>query len=111
MKRRQFLALPLVAQVIESAAPAARAQGVAEARPPLLVRAGADRDEKPFTWLDATFHVMVSGKDNEGRCVIFDTLRPQKSGPPLHLHTDCDEWFFVREGQFKFQGSAQKLCT
>jgi mannose-6-phosphate isomerase-like protein (cupin superfamily) len=34
---------------------------------------------------------------------IFDTLRPDKVGPALHVHTDCDEWFFVREGEFKFQ--------
>ena len=45
----------------------------------------------------------VSGKDTEGRCVVFDTLPAQKVGPRLHLHSDCDEWFFVREGEFKFQ--------
>ena len=73
------------------------------ARKSILVKAGQDRDERPFQWLDATFQVKVSGKDTEGRCVVFDTLRPEKVGPPLHLHTDCDEWFFVREGHFKFQ--------
>ena len=28
-----------------------------------MVRAGADRDDKPFKFLDATFQVKVSGKD------------------------------------------------
>jgi mannose-6-phosphate isomerase-like protein (cupin superfamily) len=75
----------------------------------VLVKAGADRDGKPFTFLDASFQVKVSGKDNENRCVIFDTLRPKKIGPPLHLHTDCDEWFFVREGKFKFRTADEIL--
>lgn len=69
----------------------------------VLVKADADRDDAPFKFLDGIFYVKVSGKDTQGRCVIFDTLRPNKVGPALHLHTDCDEWFFVREGEFKFQ--------
>jgi len=75
----------------------------------LLVKAGEDRDRKPFKWLDATFHVKVSGKDTGGRCVIFDTFRPEKVGPPLHLHTDCDEWFSVTSGEFKFQVGTETL--
>ena len=68
-----------------------------------LVTAGSDRDGEPFQLLDATFQVKVSGRDTEGRCVIFATIRHKKVGPGLHIHTDCDEWFFVRDGEFKFQ--------
>ena len=56
-----------------------------------------------LTSLMRSFNVKVSGKDTEGRCVIFDTIRHKKVGPAFHLHTDCDEWFFVRDGEFKFQ--------
>jgi mannose-6-phosphate isomerase-like protein (cupin superfamily) len=69
----------------------------------VFVKADTDRYNVPFRFLDGIFHVKLSGKDTEGRCVIFDTLRPDKVGPALHFHTDCDEWFFVREGEFKFQ--------
>jgi mannose-6-phosphate isomerase-like protein (cupin superfamily) len=69
----------------------------------VLVGAEKDRDGEPFQFLDSTFQVKVSGKDTEGRCVIFDTIRPQKVGPLLHLHTDCDEWFMVRDGDWKFK--------
>ena len=108
MNRRVVLQLPWTGHAMASALTAligaeVNAQTAPPAEQGLLVRAGADRDERPFKWLDATFHVKVSGKDNRGRCVIFDTLRPEKVGPPLHLHTDCDEWFFVRDGDFKFQ--------
>jgi quercetin 2,3-dioxygenase len=69
----------------------------------ILVKAGTDSEGKPFEFLDATFHVKVSGKDTEGRCVVFDTFRRSNAGPVLHLHTNCDEWFFVIDGGFKFQ--------
>jgi mannose-6-phosphate isomerase-like protein (cupin superfamily) len=104
MKRRTVLRLPLVAAALattRSTIGIALAQAAESRRQKILVKAGEDRDNKPFKFLDATFHVKVSGKDNEGRCVIFDTLRPEKIGPPLHYHIDVDEWFFVREGEFK----------
>ena len=71
-----------------------------------VVKAGVDRDEAPIKSVEAIFHVKVSGKGTEGRCVVFDTLRPEKVGPRLHLHIDCDEGFFVREDDFKFQVGA-----
>ena len=99
--RRRFLSIPLVASAVAWLAPRSVVAG--QPRSARFVKAGLDRDDQPFTWLEATFHVKVSGKDTEGRCVVFDTLRPTKVGPPAHLHTDCDEWFFVREGDFKFR--------
>lgn len=102
MKRRDFLKLPVAAQAMAVAAPLVP-QADSPRTKAVVVKAGADRDDKPFKWLDATFHVKVSGKDNGGRCVIFDTFRPEKVGPPLHVHTDCDEWFFVSDGEFKFR--------
>jgi len=102
MNRRTVLRLPLVAAALASTQ-SLLAQLAGSRRQKVLVKAGEDRDNKPFKFLDATFHVMVSGKDNEGRAVIFDTLRPEKVGPPLHYHIDVDEWFFVREGEFKIR--------
>jgi uncharacterized cupin superfamily protein len=105
MNRRYFFRLPLVTAIFASArsSVASLTQAASVLRERVLVKSGVDRYNKPFKYLDATFQVKVSGKDNEGRCVIFDTLRPEKVGPPLHLHTDCDEWFFVLGGEFKFK--------
>jgi hypothetical protein len=96
MNRRSFFPFSLVAATFASARSsfgAVVAQALSPSRERVLVKAGADRDNKPFQFLDAIFDVKVSGKDNEDRCVIFDTLRSEKIGPRLHLHTDCDEWF------------------
>jgi mannose-6-phosphate isomerase-like protein (cupin superfamily) len=104
MERRFFLKLPLFAPAMTPLVDwplNLRKAGLPKKG--ILVRAGEDRFAKPFKYLDATFTVKVSGKDTDGRCVLFDTLRHEKVGPPLHLHTDCDEWFFVMDGEFTFQ--------
>jgi len=102
MKRREFFRVPPAAAIITSTGLFGDANA-AELRTEILVNAGSDRDRNPINFLDATFDVKVSGKDTEGRCVIFDTIRHKKVGPAFHLHTDCDEWFFVRDGEFKFK--------
>ena len=102
MKPRHFIQSPLstTASETQHALDPVDAESLGQT---VFVKADIDRDDAPFTFLDGIFNVKVSGKDKQGRCVIFDTLRPNKVGPALHLHTDCDEWFFVREGEFKFQ--------
>ncbi|WBA42825.1 cupin domain-containing protein [Hymenobacter canadensis] len=111
MLRRSFLHLSLAAPglaVVSSFV--APSQGpAAPPRRSLLVRAGTDSTSRPFKFLDALFTVKVSGRDTQGRCVIFDTLRPAKVGPQLHLHTDLDEWFYVEAGEFKFQAGEETM--
>lgn len=106
MQRRLFLQLPLIAPTLAFALPPLADQRASNPRLPqkgILVRAGQDRFGKSLTYLDARFDIKVSGKDNEGRFVIFDTIRNEKVGPSLHIHDDCDEWFFVMDGEFKMQ--------
>jgi mannose-6-phosphate isomerase-like protein (cupin superfamily) len=106
MNRRLFLQLPLVAPALAFALPPLADPTAADRQPPkkgILVKAGQDRFGKSLTYLDARFDIKVSGKDTEGRCVIFDTIRNGKVGPTLHVHDDCDEWFFVMDGAFKVQ--------
>lgn len=99
IERRHFFGAAFVAMA-ERVVPA---QDVSTGRAAVVARAGTDRRDQPFTFLDATFNVVLSGADTQGRCVIFDTLRHRKVGPALHVHTDCDEWFWIVGGQFKFQ--------
>ncbi len=66
----------------------------------VFVAADTDRFGTPFTFLDAWFNVVLSGKDTGGAACSVDTNRKLRGGPPLHIHPDQDEWFFVREGTF-----------
>jgi mannose-6-phosphate isomerase-like protein (cupin superfamily) len=67
------------------------------------------RRSRQFKWpqtllfLNARFDCKVSAKETNGELCIYDTVRTEKGGPPLHLHHAQDEWFFVREGEFLFQ--------
>lgn len=110
MKRRSFLPIPFVAS-LAGASFASVAIGKAKRSPrkSALVKAGKDRSDKPFTFLDAEFTVKVAEQDTEGRCVIFDTIRHAKVGPVLHIHDNCDEWFFVMDGEFKFQAGEETM--
>ncbi|AQG81917.1 cupin domain-containing protein [Spirosoma montaniterrae] len=106
MQRRSFLPFPLVA----SALPAVFAEiGTTPPNQYVLVRSGEGRNEKPLRIQDSEFHIVVSTKDSNGQCVLFDTLRHGPSGPALHLHTDVDEWFYVVSGTFKFQADNDTL--
>lgn len=51
----------------------------------------------------------VSGKDTSGDLSIFQstTLTP-KSGPPLHVHVNQDEIFYILEGEYVFQVGEEK---
>lgn len=78
MNRRLFLQLPVIAPALSFALPSLADQRTPDQISPkkgILVRAGQDRFDKSFTYLDAHFDIKVSGKDNDGRCVIFDTIR------------------------------------
>ncbi|MBO0949898.1 cupin domain-containing protein [Fibrella forsythiae] len=109
MKRRLFLQLPALASVAPLLLPSTAVASSEEPRKAIMVRAGEDRFANRFTFLDAQFDIKVSGKDTEGQFVVFDTLRPKKVGPPLHVHEKLDEWFWIVDGEFKFQAGDETL--
>jgi mannose-6-phosphate isomerase-like protein (cupin superfamily) len=68
-----------------------------------LVAADGDRSDAALFFLNGRFDCKVSAEDTGGDLCIYDTIRTSRGGPPLHVHHDQDEWFFVREGEFVFQ--------
>jgi mannose-6-phosphate isomerase-like protein (cupin superfamily) len=55
----------------------------------------------PVRFLNGRFDCKISARDTAGALCAFDTIRTRPGGPPLHLHLEQDEWFFVQEGQFQ----------
>lgn len=47
--------------------------------------------------------IKVSGKDTEGKLAIFEYTGNVKGGPPLHIHPEQDEIFFIVEGDYTFK--------
>lgn len=100
MKRRLFLQLPF-------GAPAMAFYGWPPLAPTLdkgfKVEAGKDRFNKSLHYIGARFDLKVSGKDTNGAICVYETTRFEKKGPILHVHPNLDEWFYVIDGEFKFQ--------
>lgn len=69
----------------------------------ISVAINTDRFSASLDYLNARLDCKISAKDVNGDYCIYDTVRTKPGGPPLHIHHDQDEWFFVSEGEFIFQ--------
>lgn len=106
LKRRTFLqllaaALPpsLFASTLQTPAPAAPGSSVPS--PDLSpIRAGEDRYGVKRPLPNGTTTFKVSSKDCRDDFFAMEHHHTAKGGPPLHLHTVEDEWFYVLEGEY-----------
>jgi quercetin dioxygenase-like cupin family protein len=56
-----------------------------------------------------TLDIKISGKDTENDLAVFEqTGLTPKGGPPLHIHPNQDEWFYIIEGEYLFQVGEEK---
>ena len=75
----------------------------------VLVDAGTDRFSAPMDIGGWRFECKLSAQDTNGELCIYDTVRSIKGGPPLHMHREQDEWFYVRHGEFLFQVGSERF--
>lgn len=75
----------------------------------IFASANADRGSNSLEYLNARLDCKISAKDVSGDYCIYDTVRNAPGGPPLHIHLDQDEWFYVAEGEFVFQVGDEKF--
>lgn len=69
-----------------------------------VVRANKSRfDEKTLLNDVSPNNIKVSSKDTEGNLTLFEYIGNEKGGPPLHIHPNQDEIFFVIDGSYIFQ--------
>ena len=48
--------------------------------------------------------IKISSSDTAGDLAVFEQIGlTAKGGPPLHIHPLQDEWFYIVEGEYKFQ--------
>lgn len=56
-----------------------------------------------------TLDIKISGKDTENELAVFEqTGLTPKGGPPLHIHPNQDEWFYIVAGDYIFQVGEEK---
>jgi uncharacterized protein (TIGR02246 family) len=53
--------------------------------------------------LGSEITVKISTADTGGAFTVFEGWTVPLDGPPLHRHRDQDEWWYILEGDFRFQ--------
>lgn len=51
----------------------------------------------------------ISSEDTAGRVFLIEHRNLEHGGPPLHLHWNQEEWFYVMEGEVAFQVGEQRI--
>lgn len=70
---------------------------------PFVVEVGQARGGQIFHVFGETIAVKIAAADTAGRYTIVEETTPPLSGPPLHQHSREDEWFYILEGEYRFQ--------
>lgn len=74
-----------------------------------VVKAKESRfNEKTFIGGKSPNDIKVSQKDTNGDLTVFEYTGNEKGGPPLHLHPNQDEIFFIVQGEYLFQVGDEK---
>lgn len=55
--------------------------------------------------------IKVSRGETTGNFAIGHLTASPMSGPPLHMHTREDEWFYILKGEFTFQVGEQRITA
>lgn len=74
----------------------------------VVVPRGATRTAAPLNIVGEETHVLVAGTDSGSQFAAFHLVAPPMSGPPLHVHTREDEWFYVLEGELVFEADGER---
>lgn len=61
------------------------------------------RNGKVLNVVGDEIRVKVSSQDTNGAFAVAEDHCPPSGGPPLHRHFVQDEWWYIVEGQFRFE--------
>lgn len=117
MRRRSFLraatwAAPtavlgsLLSPSAFAATPAAAPDTALELHP---VDAGEDRFGKLHSLGFSQLAFKVGAEETSGNLFIIEHRNLKPGGPPMHLHFNQDEWFYVMDGRVTFIVGGQKV--
>ena len=107
MQRRKFVQVALVGV---STMTISESFGKTRSKKGFKVDSGKDRFNEPIKYRGVNPNdVKISAKDTDGQLSVFEYVGFQKIGPPLHVHFNQDEIFYVVEGEFLFQLDSEKM--
>lgn len=111
MKRRNFI-LTTLAAVPMSAFVKIKSIVTMRTDKGFKVNSGEARFGNHYKMKGVTLNMLdikISSKDTNNDLAVFEqTGLTPKGGPPLHIHPNQDEWFYVIEGKYLFQVGEDK---
>ena len=63
----------------------------------------------PIHVVGAEMTIKISSRDTDGAFAVFEDLTQPLQGPPLHRHLEQDEWWYIVEGEFKFEVDGREI--
>lgn len=67
---------------------------------PFFLARGHDRFQAKLGLGITKLNYKVASNDTQGRLFVIEQTLLAKGGPPRHLHTEQEEWFYSLEGEF-----------
>jgi quercetin dioxygenase-like cupin family protein len=62
------------------------------------------RDDAPRYWLvDSLWSLLATADTTDGALTVIDQVMPRRSGPPPHVHERLHEYFYILDGEIRFQ--------
>jgi mannose-6-phosphate isomerase-like protein (cupin superfamily) len=75
---------------------------------PIVLNPGQGR---PIDLGNFAMSVKASGAETGGLFTLLEAAEPANFGPPMHIHHDCAEAFYVLEGEYRiFIDGAEHRC-
>jgi len=75
-----------------------------------VVHSGEDLFGHPHSLGFSTLLFKISSSETSGGLFIIEHKNLSRGGPPLHLHLNQEEWFYVMEGEVAFAVGDQRLA-
>ncbi len=64
---------------------------------------------RPVHVVGADVTIKISSRDTAGAFCVFEGHTEPLEGPPLHLHRDQDEWWYIVDGEYLFEVDGKQI--
>ena len=64
---------------------------------------------RPVHVLGADLTIKISSEDTNGAFTVLEGRTMPLEGPPLHRHRDQDEWWYIVEGEYRFEVDGEEI--
>ena len=64
---------------------------------------------KPVHVMGADLTIKISSRDTGGSFAVFEGQTLPLDGPPLHRHNQHDEWWYIVDGEYRFEVDGKEM--